>query len=324
MRRKEVIVVTAIAVTALLLTVITSVYPVPVDFWPQNPFWNGLYGISSVVSNVSYGDLRTFALTADPNSSVIAVIGPSKDFSPEEVDAVMAFLMKGGEVIVADDFGTGNQLLAGLDLPVVINGSLLVDPLFNSGAPELPKVWWGDKPLVLNYASVLQPSGQGSPHFFDALAIVNSSAFSYLDVNLDGEHDSLEPEGSFVIAAKVRIGEGSVVIISDPSIFINTMLDDEFNEEFIQYIVGNKTLLVDSSHLEETPLTRIKEVLYAVWTFMNYPEVKYGTAFLLTLLFAELAARFKDIIKTGRDELKRSSGSILTGARTCLRRFGGI
>lgn len=303
MKRREFIVLVAFATTALLLATITSVYPVPADFWPQNPFWNGLNDVSSVVSNVSYGDLKIFALTADPNTTVIAVIGPSKDFRVEDVEAVKAYLMKGGKIIVADDFGTGNQLLEGLGLPVRINGSLLMDPLFNSGRPELPKAWWGNESLSLNYASVLQVRSPEGLAYFDVVAVANSSAFSYLDLNLDSKHEEAEPVGPFIIAAELKLGEGTVVVVSDPSIFINTMLRDDSNGEFLKYLAGNKSLLIDTAHLEETPLTRIKEALYAVWSFMNYPEIKYGTAFVLALLSAELAARFKDIIKTERNEL---------------------
>jgi len=55
-----------------------------------------------------------------------------------------------------------------------------------------------------------------------------------------------------------RVGNGTVVVVSDPSVFINSMLDQPDNRAFAGRTTANSsTVLLDYSHTEDPPLLRV-------------------------------------------------------------------
>jgi len=277
-----------IALTAATLALLTAVYPANADFSLENPFWNGMSSLKS--SGLAAGLAEACAL--DPREHALLVVGPSKPFAEADARAIESFLARGGLVIVADDFGTANQLLEALGAPVRVSGSLLADPLFNLGAPQLPVAFWGGRKLALNYAAVVNASACGA-----CRVLAESSAFSYLDLNLDGKHDPGEPAGPFPVAVELSVGAGELVVISDSSLFINAMLDKEANREFLQQLLGLRKPVLVADRWEETPLTRAKEVLRSAWRVASSPEVRYSLAALALALSLDWSRRLARVNK---------------------------
>ena len=280
MRRAELAL--PIALTAATLALLTALYPENADFSLENPFWNGMSSLKSLGSAAGL----TEACALDPREHALLVVGPSKPFAEGDARAIESFLARGGLVVVADDFGTANQLLEALGAPVRVSGSLLVDPLFNLGAPQLPVVFWGGRKLALNYATVVNASACGA-----CRVLAESSAFSYLDLNLNGKHDPGEPAGPFPVAVELRVGAGRLVVISDSSLFINAMLGREANREFLQQLLGLRKPVLVADRWEETPLTRAKGLLYSAWRVASSPEVKYSLAALALALSLDWSRR---------------------------------
>jgi hypothetical protein len=131
--------------------------------------------------------------------------------------------------------------------------------------------------LILNYASVLEGSR-------DYEILAQSSSFSYLDLNMNSEHDGGEPTGPFPVAIKVRYGSGEIIIISDPSLFINSMIDKGKNLEFAKGLVeGRDYVVIDSAHLRMSTFSVFKAQVLAFLNFLRVPEVRYSIV-LLTMI----------------------------------------
>jgi hypothetical protein len=50
------------------------------------------------------------------------------------------------------------------------------------------------------------------------------------------------------------VGQGRVIVVSDPSLFINAMVDLPGNERFVRALLsGHETVLLDYSHTGDVP-----------------------------------------------------------------------
>ena len=272
---------------ALVALSLAYFYPSTADLGIDNPHWNGLsvlvryYGVK-VVSSLS-------CEATDPLTSALLIVGPQKPFERGEVEAIRDFVREGGLLIVADDFGTGNQLLREMGLEVRLGGGLLLDPLRKYKDRALPKVRAGNLTLVLNYATVIEGGG------FKALAY--SSPYSFLDLNLNLKYDPGEPKGPFPVVAEIPYGLGKVVVISDASPFINSMLTLGDNREFLSELVGGRRAILDSSHWRASAISLFKRFLKTLRDSLRVPEVKYtllGGA-LLSLYFLNLRVKRRKI-----------------------------
>jgi hypothetical protein len=81
-----------------------------------------------------------------------------------------------------------------------------------------------------------------------------------LDENQNGEWDEGEPKGPLPIIANFKIGKGELVLISDPSILINSMLGMDNNQQFLENIAQGQ-VFIDQSHLPEVALDEAKGTL---------------------------------------------------------------
>jgi hypothetical protein len=266
---------------ALTLIAVTLVYPIRDDFSPLNPYWNGLEKFFDE-KNASCLNLAA-ADTMDPSKNVILIIGPSTSFTSRDIQSLRIFLLRGGRVVLADDFGTGNELLTGLKVPLNLTGYLLSDPLINIGSPYLPIAYWGKRRIALNYATTLNSS--------KFRVIAQSSFFSYLDINQNGKHDENEPTGPFPVAVLVPYGPGELLVISDSSILINSMESRESNRDFTDFLLSGKTPLVDCSHFNMSRISKARNSLQETLYFLQSPEVKYSTALTIPWIVALLLIR---------------------------------
>lgn len=274
---------------AALLASIAVIHLMPPtdDFNRENPFWNGLSAAAERYQLTPIRDLGALANATDAPSLALLILGPSKPFGPVEVRAIKEFVSKGGLIVVADDFGTANELLEALGIPLRLNGSLLVDPLFKERASYIPRVACvGSLPgveeaeLVLNYATVVSGSG------LKPLAL--SSPFSFLDVDGDLELDKGEPRGPFVVAAEMPYGRGTIIVVSDSSLLINSMLNLAANAEFAEHLLAGREVLLDESHWVPSPFSAVKSAVASALSVFSVPEVRYSLAALVALLVSKL------------------------------------
>ncbi len=282
-----------IAATALVavigLAVLSMVAPVvstTEDFSIFNTGWNGTSGLAISTyetgnfvpsfrvdasgTDVAIAELGFAELGLDPATDAVAVIGPSEAFTAADGQVMGAFVRAGGVLLLADDFGTGNSLLAAMGAQSRFSGKLVLDLSFDK-RPEFPVCYdiRADQltvnviTLQLNHASSVVP-GAGST------ALAYTSAASWLDADGDGEYGAGESMGAFPVLAREELGGGTVVLLSDPSVLINGMtgyLDNaRFADNLVTYLCSARSAIYfDESHRTFfDPVTVTTEITGAV------------------------------------------------------------
>jgi hypothetical protein len=187
--------------------------------------------------------------------SCLFIIGPQKDFSDSEIRYVDDFISKGGMLFLADDFGSGNSLLQGLNTSSRFSNKLLLDFSFEKNASFVAISNFSDQSrfsftkssfLLLNYPSSLIVSK-------NATVVFSSSDLSWLDSNTNAKRDTGEPVGPFPVLSVETYGDGEIVLLSDPSLLINGMAKFGDNKIFQMQLfdslfVGRSTVVFDESH----------------------------------------------------------------------------
>jgi hypothetical protein len=265
-----------------VLIIIFIAYEVPSkdDFSPENPLFNGLSQASMLAGMVQE---NVGSLSSAPPNSTLFIIGPDKSFSNIDANEVKSFLKAGGTVILMDDFGTGNSLLEALDLNVRFDGRLLMDPLFMYRNPALPIVKFSMNGSALNvyfnYATVLDGN-------LGNRCIGYSSAFSFLDSNENGVKDQDEPFGPFCVAASFDYSLGRLIVISDSSVFINSMLDKGMNEKLLSMLSGNGKAILLVGYWNQSEYTFIRNSLMSSLYALLNTWLLYPFVIVLTILGA--------------------------------------
>lgn len=257
----------ALASAALLLFL--ALTPPLDDFDPLNPYWNGISGASS---SLGLRQLPSFsAVQGSAASTAVLIIGPDESFESGYIESARQYLLSGGMIIVMDDFGAANVLLEGLGASIRVDGRRLLDPLYMVKSQEYPKATAAASgEIALDHASAL--SGASST------ALAQSSAFSYLDENGNGRHDSGEPQGPFAVAASEPYGAGTIVAVSDSSLIINAVAPLGNNTAFIRSILGARAAYIDASHRAPSAFAAAKSGVNAATSYLSAPEARYAIA----------------------------------------------
>jgi hypothetical protein len=258
----------------------------PQDFDTRSTAWNGLSKLASVVSPTILENLS--ALPPAGLGYTLMVMGPFSDFSSAQAVQVARFVNNGGNLVVAEDFGSANTLLRGMRLNTRFTQDLLKDPLFNSKNsyfPIAPGVHMKNvSGLALDYATILSvadPSAQ---------VIAWSSSFSYLSPNQNSQ-PSNSPTGPFPVVVQIPYGNGEITLIADSSVFINSMIDLKGNLAFLRGVTSGR-LLLDTSHWSPGLAAEARNFEITLYGYMGIPEVKYsavafGVAAILIMRFNE-------------------------------------
>ena len=267
--RRFLVILTISVVT--ILAVVVWLFPPNEDFDADNPFWNGTKDTSSIMLASPLESLSDLPLF--PGGSTLILI-PYLGFAPTELEDIHSFVTLGGTLVLADDYGHGNQVLEYLGLQVRFSGHSLLDPWVchvNHWFPKIPHITASSitaniESLVLNHATCLIDVETS-----DVLAL--SSVFSFLDLNDNESWDEVEPGGPLPVISHHNLGSGKIILISDPSIFINTMSQFENNLTFIQNIaaVTASEVFIDQSHLPTSNLRPTKNLLAAIRDSLTTP-----------------------------------------------------
>lgn len=282
--------ITAIVILFLLV----YFFPSLDDFNLKNPSWNGITNFSRISKAQPIKKIADITYSVPLLSeTILYLIGPSKPFTPEELSSLTGYLKGGGTLILADDFGSGNAILQELGLNTRFSGHLLIDPLFRNKASTLPKIvnlspeLKNITALVFNYATTLNID----PLEIDILA--SSSSYSYTDSNLNQKWDKEETKGPFPVIGKIEYGEGKLYLISDSSIFINSMLNKEDNKKLIALLTKNKKSFIDTFHWQEARLSKLKSAQLSLYQLFSPIEARYSLLFLFIALIVWLRVRQK-------------------------------
>ena len=256
---------------------VTLYYPPVDDLFVGNPYWNGLSEMYTEIEPVRVHDVEDYRFI-DAYNSTLFIIGPSRDFNENGIEAVKGFLESGGRVVLADDFGTGNQLLEGLGLETRFSGELLVDPVFFDTIPEYPRLlnftYSNGGDIVLNYATTILVSN-------GCQGIESSSPLSYYNNSLGFE------SGPFHVLGRIVYGEGALYLLSDSSVFLNTMIGKAGNRGLLLSLVSGD-LYIDTSYSIPTRLLGVKWMVRDVYSAFSRSDVLYVSLIFVSLLIIRL------------------------------------
>lgn len=245
------LVVLALAVVVVLAQAANSS---AVAFSVSNEEWDGSSDLRTEASAAG-ADSRIAVETsayesARPDETVAFVLSPDSGYRSDEVLDVASFVRQGGTLVVAAEGPEpANALLAGVGASARVGEERLYDVRSNFRTTAMPVATdVSDHPLVsdvesltLNHGTVVRPNG--------ATPLVNTSEYAYLDENGDGQYSESESLERRPVATVERVGNGRVVVVSDASAFINSMLDRRGNRQFARALVaGKSTVLLDHSH----------------------------------------------------------------------------
>lgn len=257
----------AAAVALMTMAFATPLLGTRADFSVYNTGWNGasevgrtLYGSGAFnpLFTASSEDLRVQpasldAYSPDPLADAVLILGPRGEFTEAELATLRDFVERGGVLLVADDFGTGNDVLAAVGAEARFRGDKALDFAFAKRPEFTVAIDFADHPLtdrleraLLNYPGTIQPGTA-------TRILANTTEAAWLDLDDDGERGATEPGGPFAWLAIETVGAGQVVLLSDPSVLINGMRPFAQNAQFAQNVVDflqerGGTVVVDEAH----------------------------------------------------------------------------
>jgi hypothetical protein len=256
--RRTTFIITAVAVVVLLVFIVRFYYS-EADFALENPSWNGFSRLSGTSLRPLYASSDTVSLGS---SDTLLIASPARDYTQEESNYVYSFLQRGGKVVIMDDFGGANSLLGAIGSPITINPVPLCEYEYyhiNHSFPSIKYLSPSNEmanvdELVCNHPASLNVSGS-------AYVLAHTSAWSWLDYNDNSWIDGPEKMGTYNVVARADYGNGQLLVISDPDLFINGMVDMGDNQAFMGNILKGNAW-VDVGHGRY--LTTVGTVYYAV------------------------------------------------------------
>jgi len=235
-----------LAIILLLSVFVTAPVTVPLfkSSAPYSLFNTGWDGTSKF-AKLAYEEGKTVVPVFEPfdmarigeKNGVLLIIGPNVSFTGAEVEQVRAFLMRGNTVFIADDFGTGDELLKSLKVPVRISRHPLRDFFYAKDDRLVVSVRIDDPILARNVSEIVtnEPAGiipsKGGAVYASKVAVVGPN------------------QGMYPLMAEVEYGRGRIVVLSDPDVLANMQFreNEAFLRNLIEYL-GGKTFYFDEAH----------------------------------------------------------------------------
>lgn len=245
-------------------------------FGAYNPAWDGASDLRDLASDAGAEPLvalnTTSYPTAEPNGTIAVILSPDEPYTPGERSRVTSFVEQGGTLVVAEDYGRyTTPLLEALGVQTRIDGAPLRDeqeyyrsPAFPlaTNISESPETNGVDQ-LTLNHGTGLETNRSAN----GTTVLVSSSEYSYLDRTRNESLDDSEELVGRPVVVRESVGNGTVYVVSDPSLFINAMLERPGNAQFTRNLFGtHERVLLDYSHLSGTP-----PLMRAVLTLQGNP-----------------------------------------------------
>ncbi|MHC1601887.1 MAG: DUF4350 domain-containing protein [Methermicoccaceae archaeon] len=230
------------------------------DFNAYNHGWNGYSDVSSTINPGQEAEVMLFTGeigTLTPSSSVLVLASPST-LSIEHADLLRHFVESGGRLVVCEDYGGANSVLAGVGATTRFTGEPIFDYsnyLINVSLPVAEMMNnESTLELVLNYPTSLRTT--------DAVVVAYTSSFAFADLNHDYKSALSEHKGRASIVSVERVGNGEVICIADPSVFINAMLHRGNNTQLLEYITEEKGMVAfDQTEMNNPPTVVMRRII---------------------------------------------------------------
>lgn len=292
----------SVPLALLALSMASAILPISEDFHPSNPYWNGLETFFNVINATALDAAVSRVL---PERSVLFIIGPYHEFTEARLEAIVFYVADGGTLVLMDETGAINPILSRLGLGIRVNGCFMLDAVFYYRSWKMPKAFavkgggpaLGVEALAMNLPSILNIEGS------KAKALALSSSFSFLDMDGDGRPSFHEPSGPFVLAADASYGKGRVIVISDSSLFLNSIIGREDNLLLLKNLVGARAAFVDTGVWPTSPQLAYRNAVIGTYRILSTPEVRYSLVLVTVMAIYRLAHMERSLPKD--EELER-------------------
>lgn len=291
---------------AVLLTVVVAGATSTAAFGASNAAWDGSSALQSTADAAGTDSRLLLETNAYRNvtreGTVAVVLSPTQPYDETDGEAMRAFVREGGTLVVGSDFGSrGNALLAAVGADARFDGSLLRDDRHYYRTPAMVEATnVSDHPLVAGSDTLTLNHGTAvEPRSGNATVLVRTSEYGYLDRNGNDALDESEQLDAYPVVAVERVGSGRVVVVGDPSVFINAMLDRQGNQQFTRALFGqHQRVLLDYSHAPAQPplVSAVLLVRRSTWL-----QVLVG---LIGLGAIGAWRRNPDVVRSLRDRLR--------------------
>lgn len=200
--------------------------------------WNDLSELRAELKNKEYTTkciVSTPLLVENlaPSKTLFVALGVEKPYTDQESQAIYEFLQAGGKAIIADDSNNADSLARKFGL--TFYGMRLYSKNFNLTAEfvqAVAKLGGAEYNILLNIPTGLMIEN------YSNVEVISKLSQCYLDWDrnqlIDANDTFLE---DVALIAKIKVGYGEVVFISDSSIFINELFRKAENSEFILALV---------------------------------------------------------------------------------------
>ena len=203
-----------------------------------NPDWNGLSKFAGLLYKEGkqptplLGPLDSYSLSG----GTLMIVGPDVDYTPDEIKTIKKFVEDGNTLFIADDFGTANEILRGLNLPMGISKYPLRDFFYEVDDRFLITVRISDPVLGKGVDKVV--TSDPSAVIVTRKGEVYTSGTAMINFH----------RRAYPILAMTRYGRGRVIVLSDPDILRNNLFEENypFLRNLVNYIPG--PVYIDESH----------------------------------------------------------------------------
>ena len=202
---------------------------------PYSPFNTGPRGYSLMLSLM---DAELLTSLDDFNGSVIVPL--THELSEEEMAVLSRYVYAGGTVIVLDERGYSNNLLSNyLNVSIVVVPSPIYDYVLNYGSNA-------SQPLVMAFISdenltcYFGGPASVSVRMTAAIAVANTSEFSYRDVDRNGFFNLGDRFGPFTVVIGVRVGRGKIFVVTDLDVFSNELIEIADNSGLLKHLTDQE------------------------------------------------------------------------------------
>jgi len=211
------------------------------------------YNVSAILSNPAVLDEIN-----DPSSTLLIIAGTESPYSNLELEILVRYMENGGSILVFGDFDYSNTV-AGLFAIEYVNEHTLWDQNYRGNVSLIETTAYirdsvnGDKSysLLLNEPVAIKDLNSAQVNFWSSgfevrrQTIMSTSGSSWIDSDDDGAitpEDEAAPPSGFALGMRFDMGPrteslGSAVFISDSSLPINGMWNENQNALFLKDLV---------------------------------------------------------------------------------------
>jgi hypothetical protein len=236
-----------VAIVGVVLLPLFDTQPAQLSAYSDH--WNDLSRLREIFQEWGLG-CRTILTSPkelsglDGSHRLLVIMGVERSYSPDETNEISRFLRSGGSMLLADDFGHGDELLKALtagqinirtdhlrDINFLKNPDFVVVRSRDGGFMGMPA-----RQLVLNRPAALDVI-RPTMHPYHPEVLINASPHAWLDTNRNLVRDEGEREYAYPVATHFRIeGSGDIVVASDPGMFVNDMM--KWNADYIRDLIN--------------------------------------------------------------------------------------